>query len=460
MKTLSIAILVVIFVFQHSILSQNSEQKSIAVTVYNQNLGVVKDVREINISSGKSEIMIIDVAQLIDPTSVHINLDGEVLEQNYQYDLVSLDKILRKFINQNIRLISETNEIVEGKLLSAIGGQIVLEKTGGGLVMLPNVNKYRFSVDHLPEGLITQPTLVWEVNANSSGKQDVEVSYQTGGMNWHAEYVAVLNETDTELDLNSWISLDNKSGTMYKDATLKFVAGDVNLIQDRYLRGGREELYMMDKSSVSEQQFQEKEFFEYHIYNLQRPTTIANNETKQISLFEASEVVAKKKFFYGSQSNRWYRNQGGTWKVAVIVEFENSEDFGLGVPMPKGKVRVYKSDGESLEFVGEDMIDHTTKKEKVKLKIGDAFDIVAEEVQTENKQISTKVWEQEFELTFKNRKKEDVVIEVERNLGTNWEILKSSIDYKKKDAFSVTFNVPVKTDSEKKLTFRVRYRYL
>ncbi|MCH6574065.1 MAG: DUF4139 domain-containing protein [Bacteroidetes bacterium] len=439
--------------------SQSIKHKSLSVTVYNQNLGVIKDVREIEISSGSSEIKITDVAQQIDPTSVHIKLDGEVIEQNYQYDLVSLDKILRKFVNQNIRLISETNEIVEGKLLSAMGGQIVLEKPEGGLVMLPNVNKYRFSVDYLPEGLITQPTLVWQVISNSSGKQDVELSYQTRGMNWHAEYVVVLNKDDTKLDLNSWVSVDNQSGATYKNAKLKLVAGDVNLIQDIITRGGRDNMYMMEKSSVDVQQFEEKSFFEYHIYNLQRPTTIANNETKQISLFEASNVAANKKFFYGSTSSRWYWNQQGQKKIAVIIEFENSEEYGLGLPMPKGKVRVYKSDGESLEFVGEDMIDHTTTKEKVRLKIGDAFDIVAEEVQTENIQISSKVWEQEFEITFKNRKKEDVVIEVERNLGTNWEILKSSFDYKKKDAFRVTFNVPVKADGESKLTFKIRYRY-
>jgi hypothetical protein len=459
MKSLFVIVLLFIFLFVNNIFGQSNEQKSVSVTVYNQNLGVVKDLRSIDISSGRSKINITDVAQQIDPTSVHIKLDGEVLEQNYQYDLVSLDKILRKFINQNIRLVSEANEIVEGKLLSAIGGQIVLERSEGGLVMLPSVNKYRFSVDYLPEGLITQPTLVWTVDSNSSGKQDVEISYQTKGMNWHAEYVAVLNEDDTALDLNSWVSVDNNSGATYRNAKLKLVAGDINLIQDYQIRGGLDNLYAMDKSSVSEQQFEEKEFFEYHIYNLQRATTIANNETKQISLFEVSNVSASKKFYYGSRSNRWYWNQSGQKKIAVIVEFENSEEYGLGVPVPKGKVRVYKSDGESLEFVGEDLVDHTPRNEKVKLKIGDAFDVLAEEVQTENTQISSKVWEQEFEITFKNRKKEDIEIEVERNLGTNWEILKSSLEYKKMDAFRITFNVPVKADSETKLTFRVRYRY-
>jgi hypothetical protein len=459
MKSIIAIALMFILSFSTHILGQSNQQNSVSVTVYNQNLGVVKDFRSIDLSSGRSKINITDVAQQIDPTSVHIKLNGEVLEQNYQYDLVSLDKILRKFINQNIRLVSETNETVEGKLLSAIGGQIVLERSEGGLVMLPNVNKYRFSVDYLPEGLITQPTLVWDVNSYSSGKQDVEISYQTKGMNWHAEYVAVLNEDDTALDLNSWVSVENTSGATYKNAKLKLVAGDINLIQDYQIRGGLERVYAMDKSTVSEQQFQENEFFEYHIYNLQRQTTIANNETKQISLFEASNVSAKKKFFYGSVSNQRYWKQSGQKKIAVIVEFENSEEYGLGVPMPNGKVRVYKSDGESLEFVGEDLVGHTPANEKVKLKIGDAFDVLAEEVQTENTQISSKVWEQEFEITFKNRKKENIVIEVERNLGTNWEILKSSVEYNKKDAFRITFNVPVEADSETKLTFRVRYRY-
>lgn len=459
MKSINVLIVFSILFLTGELFSQNTDHKSLSVTVYNQNLGVVKDVRTLDITSGKSQIKITDVAQQIDPTSVHINLDGEVLEQNYQYDLVSLDKILRKFVNQNIRLIGENNEIVEGKLLSALGGQIVIQKSEGGLVMLPNVSKYRFSVDYLPEGLITQPTLVWDVNSNSSGKQDVKISYQTGGMNWHAEYVAVLNKNDDALDLNSWVSVDNQSGATYKNAKLKLVAGDINLVQNMNVPR-QEGMFLQKSSMVSDQQFQEQQFFEYHIYNLQRPTTISDNETKQISLFEASDVPAHKKYFYGSSSNRWNWNQSGQQKIAVIIELENNEKYGLGIPMPKGKVRVYKSDGESLEFVGEDLIDHTPNKEKVKLKIGDAFDIVADEVQTENKQISTKVWEQEYEITFKNRKKEDVNIDVERNLGTNWEILKSSIDYKKKDAFTINFSVPVKADSETKLTFRVRYAYL
>ena len=453
--------LLILFILTTSSFGQNPDQKSIAVTVYNANLGVVKDLREMDIKSGTSKIFLTDVAQFIDPTSVHIKINGEVIEQNYQYDLVSLDKILQKYIDKEIQLIGENNEFIEGKLLSSFAGQIVIEKKEGGLVMIPNTAKYRFSVGSLPEGLITKPTLVWTVNSKSSGKQNVEISYQTSGMNWHAEYVAVLNQNDTKLDLNSWVSVENNSGATYKNAVLKLVAGDVNLITP-----GRNQVYgyteemRMDKS-VAPQQFQEKEFFEYHIYNLQRPATIAQNETKQISLFEASDVKATKKFYYRSGGNQsyYYGNSSNTSKVAVIVEFENKEEYNLGVPMPKGKVRVYKSDGETIEFIGEDMVDHTPNKEKVKLRIGDAFDVVAEEVQTENKKITDRVYEQAYEIKLKNRKKEDIVVEVERGLGQFWEILSSSISYEKKDSQNIIFKVPVKADDETVLKFKVRYTY-
>ncbi len=439
--------------------AQQADQKSVAVTVYNSNLGVVKDLRAIDIKSGTSQIAITDVAQFIDPTSVHIDLNGEVIEQNYQYDLVSLDKILQKYIDKDIQLIGENSELIEGKLLSSFGGQIVLQKKEGGLLMLPNVSKYRFSVGTLPEGLITKPTLLWMVNSPKSGKQDVEISYQTSGMNWHAEYVAVLNSDDTKLDLNSWVSIENKSGTTYKDATLKLVAGDVNLVKDQQRVNYQPQEMMVKSQGISQPQFQEKEFFEYHIYNLQRPTTLANNETKQISLFETSGVKAVKKYFYGGGRNYYYSGASQTGKVDVVVEFENKEANNMGMPMPKGKVRMYKSDGKTIEFIGEDLIDHTPKNEKVRLKLGQAFDVVVEDVQTENKKITNRVWEQAYEVKFKNRKKEDIAVEVERFLGLNWEILSSSIDYQKKDAQNIIFKVPVPQDGETVLKFKVRYRY-
>ncbi|MEE9429686.1 MAG: DUF4139 domain-containing protein [Melioribacteraceae bacterium] len=457
MKQLVLLFAALLIALSTNSIAQEYNQKKLAVTVYNSNLGVVKDVRELNIKSGNSKISITDVAKLIDPTSVHIKLDGQVIEQNYQYDLVNLTKILRKYIDRDVQLFNENNELIEGKLLSAVSGQVVLQKKDGGLIMIPTLAKYRISVENLPDGLITKPTLVWSVNSNKSGKQDVEISYQTQGMGWHAEYVAVLNKDDTKLDLNSWVSVDNNSGTTYKNAKLKLIAGDVNRVQDKN-RLYKEDMMQVKATAsyAAAPQFEEQSFFEYHIYNLQRPTTLAQNETKQISLFEAQNVKANKKYFFRSGGG-YYGHNNSNGKVNVIVEFDNKESQKLGVPMPKGKVRMYKSDGESIEFVGEDFIDHTPRNETIKLKIGDAFDIIAEERQVEHKKITDRVYEQVQEIKIKNRKKEDVVVEVERHLGYNWEILNTTIDYKKKNSTTVTFQVPIKENKETILNFKVRY---
>ncbi len=438
---------------------QENNQKSVAVTVYNNNLGVVKDVREIYVKSGTSEIKFTDVAKQIDPTSVHIKFNGDVLEQNYQYDLVSLNKILEKYTDHNIKLIDDKDNTIQGKLLSSSGGQLVLQKDDGGLLMVPNTQKYRYSVGSLPEGLITKPTLVWLVKSKSSGNQNVEISYQTGGLSWHAEYVAVLNKDDNKLDLNAWVSIDNRSGATYKNATLKLVAGDVNLVKNQ-MQNEYAPTRLMAVKKAAQPQFQEKPFFEYHIYNLERPTTIADNETKQISLFEANDITATKKYYYhsGSYYSGYFQPVKNN-KVDVIVEFNNKEKDGLGIPMPKGIVRVYKSDGNSLEFIGEDQIDHTPKEERVKLKIGEAFDVLADEVQKENTKIADNVYEQVYEITLKNRKDEDITVQVDRTLGYYWKILNSSLPYEKKDAQNIIFKVPIKKNNETKLSFRVRYSY-
>ena len=446
---LALFLLPILFLF-----AQESNQKSVAITVYNNNLGVVKDLRTLDIKSGLSTIKLTDVAQYIDPTSVHIGIDGEILEQNFQYDLVSMEKIFTKYLDKSIQLVSSKGELLEGILLTANGNQIVLKKNDGGLLMLSDISEYQISVNALPEGLITKPTLVWLLKAPKSGKQDVEVSYQTSGMNWHAEYVAVLNENDNALDLNSWISVDNRSGATFKNAKLKLIAGDVNLVKPQ--NNGRRykgDIVMME---AMQPQFEEKEFFEYHIYNLQRPTTLSNNETKQVSLFEANNVKANKKYYY--KGGNYYGNNSNQ-KVAVIIEFENSKSNNLNIPMPKGKVRVYKSDGDALEFIGEDLIDHTPKNEKLKLKIGEAFDIVVNDVQTNNIKIAERVSEQEYEITIKNKKNENIVVDVERNLGANWTILNSSLDYEKINSQNILFKVPVKAEGETELKYKVRYSY-
>lgn len=452
----NISILLIFLSAISALFAQETNQKSVAVTIYNDNLAVVKDKRTFDISEGISHIEMTDVAQMLNPASVHIDIDGEVLEQNYQYDLVSFDKILQRYIDKDVRLFNEKGEMFEGILLSSFGGQIVLKSKNGGLLMLPSTEDYRISVGELPEGLKTRPTLIWQVDADKTGKQDVEISYHTGGIRWTAEYVAVLSEDEKTLDLNSWVNIENQSGATYQNAKLKLVAGDVNRAKPVYANGMvKKELYAMDRAQEG---FQEQEFFEYHIYNLQRPTTISDRENKQITLFEADKIAVNKKFIY-SNDYRQNRNGGAQGKVAVVLEFENSTSNHLGMPMPKGTVRVNKSDGESIEFIGEDFIDHTPKDENVKLKIGNAFDLVVEEKQTDNRKISNKIHENDFEITLKNRKKEDVKIDVERYFGTNWEIVKSNFEFKKKDAFAINYNIPVKAGEEVILKYTVRYNY-
>jgi len=445
----SIILLLALFICTSFIFAQETERKSINVTIYNDNLGVIRDLRTLDLKKGASEVKVTDVANQIDMTSVHIKLDGSVIEQNFQYDLVSFLKVLQKYIDKEIELIGD-NICFSGTLLSATANQIVIRNKDGGLLMLPKIDEYQISVGSLPEGLITKPTLVWQLVSNKAGKQDVEISYQTAGMNWSAEYVAVLDEKDTKIDLNSWVSLTNNSGTSYPDANLKLVAGDVNRVKTPRIMWRREEQSYASAMKKSEPQFEEREFFDYHIYDLQRQTTLANNETKQISLFETSDIKIKKKYRYLSSG---YTKNG---KVDVIVEFDNKKDNNLGMPLPAGKVRVYKKDAKSLEFVGEDMIGHTPKDEKLKLKMGQAFDIVVEEIQLDSRRVVDNTWDKDFKVILKNRKSEDIEIDVQRNIWQDWEILNSSIEYKKKDANSLLFVVKVKAGQVFEFTYSLR----
>mgnify|MGYP003736904511 CR=1 FL=1 len=432
--------------------AQETERKSLNVTIYNDDLGVIRDLRTLDLKKGASEVKVTDVADQIDMTSVHIKLDGNVIEQNFQYDLVSFLKVLQKYIDKEIELISDQT-IISGTLLSATTNQIVIRKKDGGLLMLPKIDTYQISVGSLPEGLITKPTLVWQLVSNKEGKQDVEISYQTAGMSWSAEYVAVLDEKDTKIDLNSWVSLTNNSGTSYPNANLKLVAGAVNRVKNEMVMLTKaRSAYGMDAAQSIQPQFQEREFFDYHIYDLQRQTTLANNETKQISLFEASDIKINKKYRYNSSGS------ASNGKADVIIEFENKKENNLGMPLPAGKVRVYKKDEKSLEFVGEDMINHTPKDEMLKLKIGQAFDIVIEEVETDSKQISKSTWDRTYKVTLKNRKSEDIEIEVQRSIWGDTEVLESSIKYKKKDANNILFNVPVKKEQELEFTYKLRFK--
>ncbi len=443
------------------------DQTGVALTIYNVNLGLVKDQRDLRIPKGTEELKFMDVASQIIPTSVHIkslvNADSlQVLEQNYEYDLLNPQKIMDKYVGKEVKLYeknpyTEREEIVSATLLSNNGAPIFKigdEITFGhpGRIIFPGV----------PENLISKPTLVWLLENSLSSLQKVEASYLTNGINWMADYVVILNDKDDKADLSGWVTIDNRSGTTYKDAKIKLVAGDVNRVKEQVM-------YEQKMSKVAtaaaraEPQFKEEEFFEYHIYTLQRPATIKENQIKQISLVNADDIKVKKDLiFYGAQ--HYYKSSYGesitNQKVGVYVEIANKKEDNLGIPLPKGIVRVYKKDSEgSLQFVGEDSIDHTPKDERVHVKLGDAFDIVGTRKQTDWKKIAYDTYEAAFEISLRNHKKEDVMIRVIEPIPGDWTMLSSSHDYKRTETSTAEFTILVPKDKETKLTYRVRIRF-
>jgi hypothetical protein len=416
------------------------------VTVYNQDLGLVKQVRTLDIKKSALPLRFSDVAAKLIPTSVHLrclsgNKDFQVLEQNFEYDLVSSEKILEKYIDHPIEIVKENGDLVRGVLLNNQRGSLVL-KTDDGIKMLPWNDKTSINVKELPEGLITRPTLIWELDGVRDRKEQIEVSYLTTGMNWHAEYVGVLNEKATQINLDAWVSVNNQCGATFKDAQLKLVAGEVHrAAEPRPVRRRAKSTDDMMLAAQAERGFQEREFFEYHVYELPRATTIRDNQIKQIALFPSADVKSEKKFFYNAMRD--------PKKIEVRVLFKNKENAGLGKPLPAGVFRIYQKDKESLEFVGEDRIDHTPRNEEVKITVGKAFDLLAERKVVKTRKVSERSERLTVEIELRNnKKKKNVTIIVEERLFyRHWEIEDSNFPFTKKDAFNIEFEVPVKSDS-------------
>lgn len=425
----------------------------VALTVYNSNLGVVRETRSLNFVQGGGRIGFTDVAAKIDATSVTLEMADptkavEILEQNYAYDLVSPDKIYSKYIDSDIEIISEKGELFTGTLLSFSGGYLVIKQADGRIrsILLGAVRDVTFP--DLPDGLITRPTLFWLYNADFTGSADAIVGYQTAGINWQAEYVGVLSDDETTLDVTGWVSIDNRSGKTYKDAKLKVIAGDIHRATP-VTRGGRIDMAVEMMAAPKAAGFEEKPFFEYHLYTLPRPATLANNEIKQIAMFDPARATVKKELIYAA-------NPGNT-DVAVYIKMKNTQEVGLGMPLPAGRVRVFKADSDkSLILLGEDRIQHTPRNEEIKLKIGDAFDIVGETTEVSRRRISDKVIETDFRIEVRNQKDKPVTVVVTRGLGGFWEITTSSLDYVKKSATEVRWTLDIPAEDKGVIDFTVR----
>ncbi len=426
----------------------------LAVTVYNSNLGVVSETRQLEFSKGMGKLAFRDVPSLIDAASVRFELvkpghKVDILDQNYAYDLISPGKLYARYLDSQIELVDKQGGLYSGKLLAQVANSVTLMDESGKVKVISLDEMVQTNFPELPEGLIARPTLFWNYLSDYSGKLDCRVGYQTVGLNWDAEYVGLLDAKETNLDLSGWASIDNNSGKTYRDAKLKLIAGEINRVQPTR-KGMDEDMSIRVMGSPMAAGFEEKRFFEYHMYTLPRTATLADNENKQISLFEPASTTVKKVYYY--------RPERSATDVQVVVEFVNSTQTGLGMPLPAGRVRLFKADSDgSLILLGEDQIDHTPKDEKMSLTVGTAFDIKGEETLVNQTQVSKKVEDREFNLELRNRKAEDVTIKIEKVLWGFWEITQSTHEYKKKDANTITFEVPVKADSTANVKYTVRF---
>ena len=444
---------------------------------------MIRQERDVKLANGRSTLKFADVAALIDPTTVTFTSLTEprtrVLEQSYQFDLVSTDKLLMKYIDRPIaveRHVGDRVETVNGTLLSSTDG-LLLRTNDGTIQSLRDYSSIRFP--ELPGGLDTRPTLVWDVTSPRAGDQRSRVTYQTGGVTWWADYNLIFNEgkdaNSGVLDLSAWVSIINQSGAAYPNAHLKLIAGDVHRAtpESRPMVAKRA-LAMSDSAAAPVPGFSEKSFFEFHLYTLQRPTTLSNNSTKQIELFDqARQIPAQKVLLYAGQEPSYFypnpmtdRNFGvqSNKKVDVYLEFRNDKQYGLGVPLPAGRIRVSKLDAAdgTLEFIGEDRIDHTPKDEEVRVKLGSAFDVVGERRQTDFSVDSKAQWmEEQIEIKLRNHKEQPVRVIVKENLyrWSNWKILTKTHEFVKEDARTISFPVDVPKDGETLVRYRVRYTW-
>ncbi len=445
--------------------SSRSDRESVTITVYNQNFGLVREVRTVDLPGGALSLEYGDVASSIQPETVHIRpLDGgrlDVLEQNYQYDLLSPQKLLEKYVGRTVTVyrtnpVSGIEEAMAAEVLSVNGGTIL--RIGDEITF--NVPG-RFGFPEVPDNLIAEPTLLWRLDG-TGGRRRVEVSYLTNDLNWRADYVMVLGENDDEADLTGWVTLTNQSGARYDDARLQLVAGDVQRVSNG--RGDVRMKMMADALAAREAPaFSEEAFFEYHLYTLDRPADVGNNEQKQLTLLEANGFdVQKRLIFHGA--SQYYRGSYGqvasNQKVGVYLDFVNSARSGLGMPLPKGTVRVYKRDASGGEqFVGEDLVDHTPRDEKVRIKMGEAFDVVGDRRQMDYTVISSCVSESTWRVDLRNHKDEDVDVTLVEPVGGDWEILSSTLPWTKLDAWTFTFQPRVRAGGEARVEYRVRVRW-
>src|SRR5947208_570315 len=446
------------------------DQVDLAVTVYNSDIALVRDVRDVQLPSGSFDLRFMDIAATVNPATVHFRSLTEpsrvnVLEQNYEYDLLEPEKLLRKYVGRDVTLVRTTSEggttrdeEVTARLLSYNNAPVW--KIGNDIVTGMRADHMRFP--QLPDNLYTRPTLIWTLDNSGAARHRVEASYLAAKLSWNADYVLTVARDDKTADLDGWVTLTNGSGTAFRKTKLQLVAGDLNRVRQALGRMSLDEL--RSAKPAAEAAMSQESFSDYHLYTLARKTTINNNETKQVSMLEGTGVPVQKRYVVNGQSF-YYRNPvmpGAPLKdtVQVFYAFKNDAQAGLGMPMPAGVVRVYQSDSKGgLQFVGEDRINHTPKDEELNLKIGNAFDVTCERSQIDFEKISANVYELEYQITLRNHKASPITVDVNEPIGGTWRMMRSSHPFTKTAAWAAAFAVPVAADGTVVLTYRVRVTY-
>jgi len=439
-----------------------ADQTGVAVTIYNENLALVRDRRHVTLPPGIQNLAFIDVSAQLRPETALLHSDGgqlEVLEQNFEFDLLTPEKLLEESVGETVKVVKTNPQtgaetVEEAKILSVANGLVL--KIGDRIeTNYPG----RVVFDKVPSRLRARPTLVLELQNANPNEQQVELSYLTGGLAWKADYVAELAADEKTMDLSGWVTLTNTSGSPYNDAKLQLVAGNVNQVQPMMEKEART---MAVGAAAAPAPMAQEELFEYHLYTLGRPTTIGDNQTKQVAMLSGSGIPVVKEYRLVNIGTAYNYALGDMARVnaTVRIAFDNKEADHLGLPLPKGTVRVYKNDssGQAL-FVGEDAIDHTPKGETVHLNLGQAFDVTAQPKQTEFEQISDRVFEAAFEIEVKNAKKEPVTVTVAEQFPAQWKIIDESLPHEKVQAFQAEWKVPVPAESSTKLKYRVRVTF-
>jgi hypothetical protein len=473
---------------QEPVVSTSAQSRNVSLTVYNQGFAIVRERREVALAAGLNRVRYQDVAQQIEPTTVSIqsaSVPGgvSVREQNYQYDLIGTAAILEKSVGRTVRfrrmLPNGGVEVVEGTLLSAPPQGVVVRTSDGRLLLNP---AGEVEVAEMPGGLISRPSLFWLLQSARGGPQTLDVSYLTQGIGWSADYVAVIDSAESAVDLTGWVTLNNRSGTTYPEAQLQLMAGNVRRVTQMMRRRGEVELEdVMVTAAPAPPQFSEEAFFEYHLYTLDGRTTLANNETKQMTLLTAADAGVQRQLVFDSQRQwGWSAQPGAGYRTeevrgAIMLQLRNSESNRMGMPLPAGVVRLYKADARgNVQFLGEDRIQHTPRDEMVRLYLGDAFDVVATRRTVSERRLRLdragreiadvgnlcrgcrQAWEFTQEIVFRNHKESPADVLLTEHLNGEWTLISQSHPHRRKDAGTLEFELRVPARSEVTVTYTAR----